>query len=154
MTTRFTCIGSIVALLSPAPLLAQVKQEDVFRSINDSMTSQGSNGSSILLLVGGGVGVLLLLAFLSRRGENAPAVRSVNHAGKLLREVRKQIGLKPVELKQLKLVADQLSSHDGEPVSPLTLIVCPSVLVKAIQNENLKIDRAVLSGLVKRIKVG
>ena len=153
MTKHVTCIAAIAALLSPASLWAQVKQEDVFRSISDNMGGGGSNGSSILLLLGGGIGVLLLLAYLSRRGENAPANRSVNHAGKLLREVRKQIGLRPAELKQLKLVADQLSAKGGDPVSPLTLIVCPSLLVSAIQNENLKVDRAVLSGLVKRIKV-
>jgi hypothetical protein len=148
-------LSSILYLLSSLSSRSHAQtapsQEDVFRSISSNVSGSAGNGGSILLLVVGGLGVLLLLAYLSRRGERVAERRVMNHSGKLLREVRQQIGLKPAELKQLKLVSEQLAGEGEEPMHPLTLVLCPSLLVAAIQNNDLKIDRAVLSGLVRRI---
>lgn len=150
---RLLLLSAIVHPLSSfsSSSLAAPSQDDVFRSISSNVSGNSGNGGSILLLVVGGLGVLLLLAYLSRRGERVAERRVVNHAGKLLREVRQQIGLKPAELKQLKLVSEQLTPAGEEPMHPLTLILCPSLLVSALQDANLKADRAVLSGLLRRL---
>lgn len=140
-------------MLSILNILAAPSQEDVFRSIQSNVSGEGTSGGSAFLLLLAGAGILGLLIYLSRRGPRVPASRRVvNHSGKLLREVRKQIGLRPVELKQLKLLSEDLAT-DGQPApSPLTLLICPSVLAKAVAKNNPKIDRQVLAGLVKRMK--
>ena len=52
-------------------------------------------------------------------------------------------------MKQLKILA-----QDQDVKNPLTLILCPSLLGKAIRSpsKNVKVDRAVVNGLVKRLK--
>ncbi len=143
-----------------AYILAQPTQEDVFRSIQTNVSGGGgdsSAGSAFLLLLGAIV-VLVVLVQLNRRGQQAVSAgpggrRVVNHSGKLLREIRKEIGLKPVELRQLKLLSEQLAT-DGQPApSPLTLLICPSVLAKAVAKNHPKVDRQVLANLVRRMKI-
>jgi hypothetical protein len=143
---------SLVVTVTPA--LARPSQEDVFRSIQSNVSGENSDGGagSVLLLVLAGVGVLVLLAVLNKREKRVATPQTVNHAGKLLREMRKRVGLKPAELKQLKLLSESLATDDQPAPSPLTLLICPSVLSKALQTRSPKIDRDVLAGLVKRLK--
>jgi hypothetical protein len=143
---------AIVSFASPA--LAGPTQEEVFRSIQSSVSGQDSGGhGTALLLLCAGAGVLGLLYYLSRRAEKTIPNRSVNHSGKLIREIRKQIGLSSAELKQLKILSEQLATEDEPAPSPLTLLICPSVLARAIQSRGPKVDRTVLAGLVKRMKM-
>jgi hypothetical protein len=144
---------------------ADQRQEEVFRSIQNSVRSGGdmNGGGMILLLLAGGIGLLVLVASLRKRAGVATATgggvyggvtRPINHSGKLLREVRKQVGLGSAEMKQLKLLADALATPDEPAPSPLTLLLCPSVLAKAVEKaRGSRIDRDVIAGLVKRIKV-
>jgi hypothetical protein len=144
---------------------ADQRQEEVFRSIQNSVRSGGdmNGGGMILLLLVGGIGLLVLLASLRKRAGGATVTgggvyggvtRPINHSGKLLREVRKQVGIGSAEMKQLKLLADALATPDEPAPSPLTLLLCPSVLAKAVEKaRGSRIDRDVIAGLVKRIKV-
>jgi hypothetical protein len=150
---RVVLLSSILATLSAASAFAKPTQEEVFRSIQTNVSGDSSSTAApIFLLVVGGLGVLVLLAYLSKRDRRVAEQRPFHHPGKLLREMRKKMGLKPIEIKQLKLLAEGLGTDEKPGPSPLTLLLCPSVFAKAVQNKNVKIDREVLAGLVKRMK--
>jgi len=71
---------------------------------------------------------------------------AINSPGKLIREMCKTANLRPAEVKQLRILSEQ-----QQVSSPLTLLLCPSVLGKAIRENQRKIDRGILGGLAKRI---
>lgn len=115
-------------LASAAPSI-----EDVFKSVGDNV-NQTADPSRMLALMLGGVGVILILALLSLRKKRQVAPRAVNHQGKLLKEISRAVGIKPAQLRKLKLVADDFSQRRGQPLqSPLTLMLCPSLLAEAIK---------------------
>jgi Zn-dependent protease with chaperone function len=158
-STYWGRIGLLALALGPltsifSTVSAKPTQEEVFRSIQTNVSGEDSSGhgAALLLLIAGAV-VLGLLYYFSRRAERVAPSRSVNHSGKLIREIRKQIGLNSAELKQLKILSEQLATEDQPAPSPLTLLICPSVLAKAVKLQSPKIDRQVLAGLVKRMKM-
>ena len=61
----------------------------------------------------------------------------------------------PAELKQLKLLVDRKRETDAEDdvhiESPLTLILCTSVLVRAMKSPPSKIDRKVVAQLARKL---
>ena len=144
-------------ILDSAPASAAPSQEDVFRSIQENVGERPSDGSKgFALLLGGGGVLIMVLLVASRVRARQSAPRTLQHSGKLLREVMKTIQLKPKELKQLKLLADE-TKKDGsaEPVdSPLTLLLCPSVLARTMKDRPPKVDRAVMAQLVRRMGLG
>jgi hypothetical protein len=143
---------------SAFPVGAAPSQEDVFRSIQQNVGSRpGESGDKSFALLLGGAGLLILVLLVASRariGQAAP--RKVQHPGKLLKEVSKAVGLKPKELKQLKMLVDE-TRRDGsaEPVeNPLTLLLCPSLLSRTLKDRPTKVDRAVVAQLVRRMGVG
>jgi hypothetical protein len=59
-------------------------------------------------------------------------------------------------LKQLKLLADE-TKKDGSPEaidSPLTLLLCPSLLARTMKDRPPKVDRVVMAQLVKKMGLG
>jgi hypothetical protein len=137
-------------------LLALVKQEDVFRSIKTDLSTPGYSPSTLIYLLVGAVGLLLLLAFFSRQTKRQAAPKTVNHDGKLLKEIYKKISFKPAEYKQLRLLAAAYNTHnDGErpPIeNPLVLLLCPSLLARSIQAKPPKIDKKIVAGIA--VKMG
>jgi Zn-dependent protease with chaperone function len=156
---RWRRIGLLAIVLVPltsffSTAWAKPTQEEVFKSIQSSVSGEDSAGHGFaLMLLCAGAAVLGLLYYISRRAERVAPNRSVNHTGKLIREVRKQVGLNSAELKQLKLLSEQLATEDQPAPNPLTLLICPSVLARAVKLQSPKIDRQVLAGLVKRMKM-
>jgi hypothetical protein len=57
------------------------------------------------------------------------------------------VSLRSAELKQLKLLADE-----QEVEYPFTLILCPSLLGKAIRSQSPRVDRAVVRAIVEKLK--
>ena len=100
----FCILHSASSRASAAP-----SQEDVFRSIQQNVGERPSDGSKGLALLLGGAGG----ADHGAAGRVARAARGSRRRGrsttpgKLLREVMKTVPLKPKELKQLKLLADE-----------------------------------------------
>ena len=144
-------------LLAPSSAAAP-SQEEVFRSIQQNVGSRpGQDGDkSFAFLVAGAGALILVLLIASRVRVRQAAPRKIQHAGKLLREVSKTVGLKPKELKQLKALAEE-TRRDGsaEPVeNPLTLLLCPSLLARTLKDRPGKVDRAVVAQLVRRMGVG
>jgi hypothetical protein len=145
-------------LTSAFPDSAAPSQEDVFRSIQQKVGARpGQDGDKSFAFLVGGVGVLIMLLLIASRVRvRQAAPRKIQHAGKLLREMSKTVGLKPKELKQLKALADE-SRRNGSPdpvESPLTLLLCPSVLARTLKDRPAKVDRTVVAQLVRKMGVG
>jgi hypothetical protein len=136
----------IVAGGLPGIVLAMPTQEEVFQSVNQNMNETVDVSKAVpYLLVAAGLAILIGLFNYYRKRQTFP--RRLNSPGKLNREICKAIHLRSVELKQLKVMAE-----DQEVEHPLTLILCPSLLGKAIRSQNVKVDRAVVKGIVSRLK--
>lgn len=129
-------------------LLSQVKLEDVLQSTHESMQDSPDSGHILALVMGIAAVVLVLLVVHHRRRSEARP-KALNHAGKLLKEVLKSLPLRGGEVRQLKGLAEQEGCS-----SPLVLILCPSVLIKAIKNRPAKGDRKVLGRLVRKVGLG
>jgi hypothetical protein len=148
---RFSLVLAACCLLLAAPALAQPTQEEVFRSIGENVNERADSGR-LLAVVLGTAGIIFLLVVISHSKRREAAPKKLNHQGKLLKEVLKTVSLKPAELKQLKALAHEARARDENgPESPLTLLLCPSVLAREAQRSPEKYDRKVLGGLLKRM---
>jgi len=109
---------------------ANPTQEDVFKSINQSVDST-VDGTKLLAVLAAGVGIVIILVLFNKRQVREATPRPLNHQGKLMRELMKTAGLKSGEARQLKTLADGLEAA-GEPLeSPVTLMLCPSLMQRA-----------------------
>ncbi len=121
----------------------KMKLEDVFRSTEDSFNETPDMHRVWALMLAATVIVVLLIAFnYKRKREVRP--KTLNHQGKLLKEVLKQLPIRSGEIKQLKLLAEQ-----EECSSPLVMILCPSLLAKGIRNRTA--DRKVLGRVARKV---
>ena len=119
-------------------------QEDVLRSIGQNLDRQTGDPSKLLALLAAAGGLALLLVVLAHRRQRAVTSKALHHHGKLLREISRAISLKPAELRQLKQLAD-----DQDLVSPLTLLLCPSLLERAADARG---DRGIIAGVLHKLR--
>ena len=140
--------------LSPAS--AAPTQEDVFRSISNNVGPKpGEGGKGLAMLLCGAGGLILLVLLAGSRARRQAVPQPLNHSRKLMREVMKAVPLRRGEVRQLKLLADSATVDGGEPVeSPLTLLLCPSVLARALKHRPAKVDRAVIARVVRKMGLG
>jgi hypothetical protein len=125
--------------------LLQTKLDEVFKSTRESINeSQGTGRSLMLVFVI--LGIAIVLIFLQQWRKRKALPKPVNHHGKLLKEVMQTIALKPAEMKQLKQIAEEQSFS-----SPLVLLLCPSLLAKAIQNRTPEEKQAIVH-IFKNVK--
>jgi hypothetical protein len=136
----------MIAMSMAAPVMANPTQEEVFQSINQSVGSTVDLSKLVPYLTAGLAAVILLVWFTHRR-QYRVVPRALNHAGKLMKEVGKKIELRSGESKVLKVLAEEQNVTD-----PLLLLLCPSVLGKAIRNQESRVDRDQLAELVKRLR--
>lgn len=121
---------SILHLPFSISVSANPTQEDVFKSINESV-GQSVDGTKVLAMLAAAVGIVIVLVLFNRRQVREATPRALNHQGKLMREMAKTAGLKPAEARQLKVLAEALAAA-GEPLqSPITLMLCPSLMKRA-----------------------
>ena len=127
--------------------LAQVKLDDVFKSTQRSMQSGGgsSGAGQFLILLFCAIGLIVVLVVLQQRRKREVVPVALNHLGKLLREVLKSLPLKSNEVKQLKQLAEEHSCR-----SPLTLLLCPSLLAKALHAKPAA-ERKTLATVARKI---
>jgi hypothetical protein len=152
--SAFAFLLALCLLPSAFSAAAQPTQEDVLRSISQNV-NESADGGKVLAVVAGLAGVILLLAVLQQRKSREVRPKSVQHPGRLIKEVMKTVPLRPAEFKQLKMLVER-KRESGERdelrvESPLTLILCPSVLVKAIKNPPAKLDRKVIAQLARKL---
>jgi len=132
---RLVAIAVTVASLTCMPPAARATptQEDVFRSIEQNV-NQGADGGKVLAVILGAAAVIILLVVLGQRSKVRAAPKSLHNHGKLLKEVVRGAGVKPADLKRLKSLAQQRAQQLGQPLaSPLTLLLCPSLLADSIR---------------------
>jgi hypothetical protein len=108
-------------------MLAAMTLDDVFRSTQDNMNSSPTLQTGLLLLLGVAAVVALLL-ILQRRLKKQEMPKALNDQGRLLRQVRRGMAVRPAEWRQLKIIADK-----QDCCSPLVLLLCPSLLAKGMK---------------------
>jgi hypothetical protein len=149
MMRRFVpAIAAAIIVLSCAVASATPTQDEVFRSIHDNVGPTFDARKALPYLVAA-VAAVILIVVVNQRLQRPAVRRNLNHPGKLLRQVRRSLHLQTAELKQLKLLA-----QEQEISSPLTLLLCPSVLAKALRSGNPRIDRQVVQQVVQRLRDG
>ena len=137
------CFSSI---MSSFPASAAPTQEDVLRSIGQHIDQQRGDPSKLLALLAAAGGLAILLVVFSHRRKREVSHKPLRHHGKLLKEVCKAIPLKPAELRQLKTLAE-----DQNMASPLSLLLCPSLLERAA---DARTDRGIIAGVVHKLRPG
>jgi hypothetical protein len=139
-------VGGLLVLSVVRGALGNPTQEEVFRSLNQNMDAPVDMSKAVpYLLAALGVIILVILFNYHRNRQSSP--RSLNHPGKLTRELARRLNLRSVELRQLKLLAEEQQLEH-----PLTLILCPSVLGKAIRAPSARVDRGVVKQIVQRLR--
>lgn len=148
---KFIQIGAALAIFSSSTF-AERADEAFKRSLQESI-DKTVDPSKFIAFAAAVLGSIILLALISKwRGKRPRQAgpKTINSPGKLIREICKNVNLKPAEVKQLKSLSEQQKISN-----PLVLLLCPSVLGKAVKENQKKLDRAVLGGLAKKIaKVG
>jgi uncharacterized protein YneF (UPF0154 family) len=125
---------------------AQPTLEEVFKGISDGV-NKGSDPTMMLGVLAGVAGVVCLLVFFNRRKTRKVAPRPRKNPSKLVRVMSRQIGLKPAEVRQLRNLAD-----DRKLISPLTLILSPTLLGQALEESKVRVDRKALASLARKLK--
>jgi len=124
-----------------------VKLEDVFKSTKENM-NQEAGPERLIALALGALAIVVLLIILAHRRKVDLVPRPVNNQNRLIREVLKTVPLKEAELKQLKQLADEQSCS-----SPLVLIMCPSLIARALQSKTTE-QRKALAPTIKKLTSG
>ena len=131
---------------------AAITQDDVFKSIKQNVSESEGGGRRLLIVLLGAIALVLMLIALSARRKREESVpRAVNHPGKLLKEISRQVSLRPAELKQLKMLTEAERSA-GKPIdNPLVLLLCPSALAAAMRSGRAKVDRKVMTTIARKL---
>ena len=148
---RYTACA-LAMMLMTSYCAATPNQEDVFKSISQNVSHSGdNNGMTFLWVLLGAIGLILLLALLSSRGQREETPKTFNNDGKLLKELIKELAIKPAEMKQLKLLAEGEREAGIEMDNPLVFLLCPSLMVAAAKAQRVKYDRKILAGLAAKL---
>jgi hypothetical protein len=138
----------LVVMMSARAATAAPTQDEVFRSINQNVGSTVDIDKWIPYILSG-FGFVILVVLYNHRRQRQVTPRTLNHPGKLMKEICSSIELRPQELKQLKILAE-----DQKLTYPLTLLLCPSVMAKAVRNRSVQVDRQVIQQVVQRLRDG
>jgi hypothetical protein len=146
----------VMTTLSLAPVSrATPSQQDVFKSIQDNVGQPTDfDARPVIFLAAAGGAALLLVVGVNYWQKRRSTPRKLNHPAKLLKEVVREVPLSASEVKQLKLLADNLENEIDQPAGPLLMLLCPSLLGKALKTAPPKLDRRTVAGLVRRLKLG
>jgi len=141
-------------------------QEEFFKSVQNSVNNgPGVNNGEIsargfatfLGVIGLIVAVLVLVQKVHKRlsarkpagGRPLSKPTNINQPRKLLKEIGKAAGLSRDEMRQLKVAAEE-RGH----TSPLTLLLCPSLLIEAARKDDTSADKAALARVARRAVSG
>ena len=125
----------------------QVKLEDVFKSTKESM-SQEAGPERLIALGLGALAVVVLLVFLQYRRKAESMTKPVNNQNRLLREMTRTLALKDAEMRQLQEMANEQSCS-----SPLVLLMCPSLMAKALANKSAEQKKAI-APMIRKLTAG
>jgi hypothetical protein len=125
---------------------AQLRQEDVFKSISENVSGSG-DPTPFYAMALVGVGLVLVLVVVNHFMKRQARPKAVNHQGKLIKEMLRRLPLRGGEVKQLRLMAAEQGCE-----SPLTLVLCPSLMAKGIQEKG-KADKRVVLGVARKMGI-
>ncbi len=132
--------------------LAQLTQEEVFKAIQEQVSDPSGLSPRVWAVILMVVAVVMILIWWNTRPRSPKQSKTINHSRKLIRQMSRELGLAKVEVKQLRLLADIHRRTTGEQVgNPLTLLLCPSVLTKAVAAADASLDRQVVARMAKRL---
>jgi hypothetical protein len=143
---RWLAIGGLVVFGGSGVALANPTQEEFFRSLNQNINSPVDMSKAVPYLLAT-LGLVILAVLFNQYRQRQSSPRALNHSGKLTRELTRRLSLRSVELRQLKLLAEEQQIEH-----PLTLILCPSVLGKAIRAPSARVDRVIVKQIVQRLR--
>jgi hypothetical protein len=146
---RFVCLLLPIAIFHLPSAGLAATQEEFFRSMQQSVDGGGGGteaGRILMLIVAGAALVGLVMLLGRQRTRKVAQLRAPHNPRKLLKEITRASRVTAGEMRQLKVLADQESC-----ASPITLLLCPSLLVKGIQQQGSKADRQVLLQLAKKM---
>lgn len=143
--SRSVACASAILLLCASQSLAIGTQQEVLNGINDSV-GQEVDPQKLLAVALVIVALIAMICVVSYMRNRTVHPKPLNSPGKLFKEVCRALNLRPVEARQLRSLAErqQLSN-------PLVLLLCPSVLAKAMKNSPGGEDRRVLAGLQRKV---
>ena len=127
-------------------ILAQLKQEDVFKSISDNVGGSG-DPKAFYIVAAIAVAVVVVLVVINKRMKREATPQAVNHEGKLIKELLRKVPLRKAEVKHLRSMAAEQGCE-----SPLTLVLCPSLMAKGL-NEKGRSDRRVVMGVARKMGI-
>lgn len=134
-------------------LRATPSQDDVFKSIQESMDKpQDFDYRPVLMLAGGGGVAVLLLLIASGRQKGKRSPQTLNSPAKLMKEVLREISLNSGEVKQLKMMAAAVENPTAQETNPLVLLLCPSVMAKGLHRAGNKVDRKTVATIVRKLR--
>lgn len=134
-------------IVHPSSLQARPTQDEVLRGISQGMDQQTGDPSKLLALLAAAGGLAVLLVALGYRRQREVSPKALNHHGKLLKEMCKAIALKPSEIRQLKLLAE-----DQQLASPITLLLCPNLLARAAQEHRGRVDHQIVAAIARKLE--
>jgi hypothetical protein len=136
--------GAIFAKFSG--ILGAPTQDEVFRSINQSVGSSADLDKIVPFLLMG-LALAVMLVIYSQRRKRTATPRPLHNISKLSHKLARELKLSTAEMRQLKIIA-----ADQNVQSPLTILLCPSLLGKTLKNNPTSVDKEVLGGIVKRLR--
>jgi len=124
-----------------------VKLEDVFKSTKENM-SQEAGPERLIALAIGAAAIVVLLVFLQYRRKAESMAKPLNNQHRLIKEMTRTLALKDAEMRQLQDLADETSCS-----SPLVLLMCPSLMAKAVANKSADQKKAI-APMIKKLTAG
>ena len=133
-----------------------ITEDEVLKSINENVGARADPAKLIPWVCGAAV-VIFLIVVYNKWQSRRVVPRVLNNDAKLMRDVLKQLPLRKTPVKNLKLLAEQQGCS-----SPLTLLICPSLLASAAKRvkipegskgEAVAHDRDALMELARELEV-
>ena len=124
-----------------------VKLEDVFKSTKENM-SQEAGPERLIALAIGAVAIVVLLVFLQYRRKAESMAKPLNNQHRLIKEMTRTLALKDAEMRQLQDLADEQSCS-----SPLVLLMCPSLMAKALAGKSAD-QKKQIAPMIKKLTSG
>jgi hypothetical protein len=113
--------------------LAAMNQQQAVDSIRQTLGERVDTHMFIWLAVATAVVVGTLVYFSWRSRKSA---RELNNPTKLIKEVSQAIGLKPAEMKKLRMLVEKLDQPAKSATrNPMVLLLCPSLLAKTMKKK-------------------